>query len=427
MRIGFAKLRSAFTFAPPKTPLMTLSPSKSNTASFSFFSGKAGGYQRPVVLLFFSFVLLLGIFIHRDYGVSADERISRINAAVTAKYLLTRFAPAKAKADTSLLFTPNLHEWKDRDYGVAFELPVFLLEKALRLKDIRDIHFLHHLCIFLVFWLSLIFFYKLVKERYGSWQTGLLGTVLLLLSPRIFSDAFYNSKDLVFMSLFIIGIYTLVRFLKTPGLKWAFFHAVACAITINVRIMGVLLPLATIAIFAFDFLKSSKTFPVKKTGSALLAYFFLLAGIVILLWPYLWEAPASNFVQAFKNMSKFRWEGDVYFMGKLTDAHHLPWYYGPVYLLISTPVVYSLLFLAGTFFTLKTVFTNRFRLYANDDEKQDILFLAFFYLPLASVIVLKSVLFTRHFYWWLCAALPEPMICLNACKPNWRSMALLLC
>ena len=150
--------------SPPLIIIRSMQPlsSSEQTPAFSFMP-KFDRYRRPVVLSFFLGVLLLGIFIHRDYGVSADERISRINAAVTAKYLLTLFAPAKA-ADTSLSRTPDLHTWKDRDYGVGFEMPVFFLEKALHLKDIRDIHYLHHLCIFLVFWLSLIFFYFLVKE-----------------------------------------------------------------------------------------------------------------------------------------------------------------------------------------------------------------------------------------------------------------------
>lgn len=367
----------------------------------AFFFSSLAAFKKPLVFSFFLGVLLLGIFIHRDYGISADERISRINAAVTAKYLLTRFAPARAAADTSLRLTPDLHRWKDRDYGVAFELPVFLLEKALHLKDIKDIHSLHHFCIFLVFWASLVFFYLLVKERYQSWQMGLLGAVFLLLSPRIFADAFYNSKDLVFMSFFIIGLYTMVRFLKQPSWRWAFFHALACAVLINVRILGVLIPLATVAIFVFDFLKSPKNYPFKKTGLALVFYCLALFAFVVLLWPFLWEAPIANFVFAFKNMSKFsRWEGDVIFMGEPTNSHALPWQYAPVWIAVTTPLLYTVLFLSGAFFTLKTMAANRWRLYANAAEKQDFIFLAFFCLPLASVIIFKSVLYCgwRHLY-----------------------------
>ena len=357
-------------------------------------------YRKPVVFLFFFSVLLLGIFIHRDYGVSADERISRVNAAVTAKYLLTRFAPAKAAADTSLKYIPELHTWKDRDYGIAFEIPVFLLEKVLRLKDLRDIHFLHHLCIFLMFWVSLLFFYLLVKERYQSWPFALLATVFLLLSPRIFADAFYNSKDLVFMSFFIIGLYTMIKFLKEPDWRWALFHALACAVLINVRIMGVVVPLATVAVFAFDWLKNHRKQPLKKAGLVLGLYVVLLFAFIVLLWPFLWEAPLTNFVFAFKNMSKFRWDGVVLFAGRLVKAPALPWYYGPFYIAITTPLTYTVFFLLGLFFTIRTVIHCRFNLYNNEAEKQDLLFLAFFLLPLGAIIVLKSVLYDgwRHLY-----------------------------
>jgi hypothetical protein len=230
---------------------------------------------------------------------------------------------------------------------------------------------------------------------------GLLGAALLVLSPRIFADAFYNSKDLVFMSFFIIGIYTLVQFTKKPSWKRALFHALACAITIDVRIMGVLLPLATIAFFSLDIIKNYKfQHFIKHSLFQLCLYLILLIAIVILLWPFLWEAPVANFVLAFKNMSKFRWSGEVLYMGKLTQATDLPWHYGPVWLLITTPVIYTLFFIAGSFLTVKTLVVNRFKLYTNFAEKQDMLFLAFFYLPLAAVIILHSVLYDgwRHLF-----------------------------
>ncbi|HVF81149.1 MAG TPA: hypothetical protein VM884_04425, partial [Flavisolibacter sp.] len=174
----------------------------------SSISNKLDTYKKPLLFFFFSVILLVGISIHRDYGVSADEGISRYNAIVTAKYVIGLFKPDFGKADSTYTHISSLYQWKDKDYGVAFELPVWTLEKLLRLEDVRDIHVLHHLCIFLVFWVSILFFYLLVKERYQSWKMGLLGAALLVLSPRIFADAFYNSKDLVFMSFFIIGIYT---------------------------------------------------------------------------------------------------------------------------------------------------------------------------------------------------------------------------
>ncbi|GAA4741643.1 glycosyltransferase family 39 protein [Flavisolibacter ginsenosidimutans] len=379
--------------------MLPLSSLNTQSSRPSFFAN-ANRYRKPLVFLFFLGVLLLGLFIYRDYGISADEGISRTNAVITAKYLVQRFVPAYAKSDSVLASVPNLHQWKDRDYGVAFELPAYLLEKALRLKDPRSIHFLHHLCIFLVFWVGLWFFYLLAKERFNSWKVGLVGAILLLLSPRIFADAFYNSKDLVFMSFFIVSLYTLVRFLKSPNWRLALLHALACAITIDVRIMGILLPLATVAIFVIDAMKNNSNLPMKKRMAALVLYSALLVCIVILFWPFLWEAPLSNFLLAFKNMSKFRWNNEVLYMGHITHAANLPWHYGPVWITITTPVVYTLLFLLGSILIVKNILANRLHLYRNNAQKLDVIFLAFFYLPLAAVIVLHSILYDgwRHLF-----------------------------
>lgn len=52
---------------------------------------------------------------------------------------------------------------------------------------------------------------------------GLIGCLMLVLSPRIFSDAFFNSKDLAFLSLFTIGLYFLLNLSKTQPLNGHWF------------------------------------------------------------------------------------------------------------------------------------------------------------------------------------------------------------
>ena len=51
---------------------------------------------------------------------------------------------------------------------------------------------------------------------------GRLGSLFLILSPRIFAHSFYNSKDLAFLSFFIISIYTMVRYLEEKTLASIF-------------------------------------------------------------------------------------------------------------------------------------------------------------------------------------------------------------
>lgn len=79
-------------------------------------------------------------------------------------------------------------------------------------------------------------FYLLVKHWFGSWRWGLLGTLLLVLSPRQFADCFYNDKDAVFLVLCIVAVATMVSFIRQPTWRTASRHALACAVAIDVRV-----------------------------------------------------------------------------------------------------------------------------------------------------------------------------------------------
>ena len=46
-----------------------------------------------------------------------------------------------------------------------------------------------------------------------------IGTTFLLLSPRIFADSFYNNKDIIFLSFFIINIYTAINFFEKQKIQ----------------------------------------------------------------------------------------------------------------------------------------------------------------------------------------------------------------
>jgi hypothetical protein len=91
----------------------------------------------------------------------------------------------------------------------------------------------------------------------------------------------------------------------------------------------------------------------------------------------------------------------MYFLGNIINAGKLPWYYIPVWMGVTTPILYLVLFIVGTSATVRTFLTNLLgsnvskarTLWANDDQLQDLLFLGLFLAPLLAVIVLHSVLY----------------------------------
>jgi hypothetical protein len=344
---------------------------------------------------FFLLLLAIGLYAYRDYGISWDEPSSRLNGIVTVEYL-EGFFRAPPTDGTSPY--PQLKDYLDRDYGVLFEAPAVVLERLLRLNDPRAIFQLRHLLTFLVFVCGVYAVYRLAERRFQDWRIGLLAAAFLVLSPRFFAESFYNSKDIVFIAAFAIATNTLAGFLTKPNFATALQLAAATAAAIDVRIMGVLIPVAAIGALSVMMLRRE----VRPSSYAQLLVFYLAvsAALVIAMWPWLWSSPLGNFATAFTNFAHFRWAGYVRYMGPLVKATELPWHYPIVWLSITTPLLYVGLLVVGLVATVRTVIARRFGLWANVAEMQDVLFLFLFAAPMLSVILMHSVLYDgwRHLY-----------------------------
>lgn len=395
--------------------------------------GVSKGKYAPHILVALFFVSLLGIglCIYRDYGISWDESTNRKNGAISAVYangkLNYPFISKENVAElaeterariyrytrgtdvptqSSIQFDEEtLLQYRDKDYGVFFELFLIGMEWVLKLNEPREVYFMRHLLTFLMFYVGVIFFYLLLQNRFKNWKISLLGCLFLVASPRIFAHSFYNSKDLVFMSVYIITCHSLTMFLRAKNLRTAIWHAFTTAILIDIRIVGVVVPAATSLFYGIDALQR-KNFQhwFKKNLPILIVHFLFLGGFIILFWPYLWGDPVNNFIQTFANMSKFRWNVFVLYMGKYFKASELPKHYLLVWILITTPLLYTLGFLMGLTAILgktlqhgRTLFT---RIRENDEDKQDYVLLLLCLLPLVTVIAIRARVYDgwRHLF-----------------------------
>ena len=360
----------------------------------ALWGAEAGRRRRWGVGLFFAGLLLLGLALVRDYGFSIDELQDRKTGMVSLKYVSQLVHPAFIEHHADFAnYGEVLAEYPDRDYGVAYQLPVSWLEQILNLPGWREAYWLRHLCTFLVSLAGVGALYQLARRRFHDWRLGLLGATLLVLSPRLFAESFYNDKDLVFLALFAIATNTTVAFVRRPTWRGALGHALACALAIDARIMGVLLPVATLGLLGLQAAHGAYRGGHRRLWAQVLAWAALLPVLVVALWPYLWAAPWSNFTQAFVNMSRFRWDGIVLYRGELTSALHLPWHYAPTWIGITTPPLYLAGFGLGVVLIIRQLLRRGWRLYATAEEWQDLLFLSLAGAPVAAVICLHSVLY----------------------------------
>lgn len=355
--------------------------------------------SKYVSVLFFIGLLGLGLFIYKDYGVSFDEPAQRLIGATNLNHIAHKFNLTSIINNESFSqFPKRLDQITDRDYGVIFELPAAYMEHVLDLKQERDIYHARHLLTFLFFLAGVFAVYRMAQRRFNDWRIGLLAVSFLILSPRIFADAFYNDKDLVFLSVFAIAMNTSISFLLKPSLKTALINGIACAIAIDARIMAVIIPMLTISIMGIKVLKAEVSF---HKGFLCLAIFLIACiACTILFWPFLWDAPIDNFLQAFQNMARFRHNPHLIFMGESVRASNLPWYYIPLWVGITTPIIYLPLFTFGVMATLKSFLKKYSQIWSTEDELQDLIFLALFLGPVLAAIVLHSILYNgwRHLY-----------------------------
>jgi len=357
--------------------------------------GMARRLEKVLVPIFFGLYLLVGVLIHTDYGVSWDEPISRTNGLVNLKYVHATLVPGTAIVGMDDV--PDLENWADKDYGVAFELPLVAVERALGVGE-EDLYPFRHLVIFLFSVLGILAVYGVARFVYEDWRLGVLAALMLMLSPRIFGESFYNSKDIIFMAAIAMAIYTFTRMVTKPGLLLAIFHGWMSAFAIDVRIMGITIVAATIGILVVRAVK--KDFPASRVLTCLLAYLVATAIFVVALFPYLWADPAGHFMDALGSMARFRWNGWVLYLGNHYLAAQLPWHYLPVWILVTTPLTFSALMMVGAVHGVRTLSTNRIALWVSEIQMLELSYLALLFVPTIAIIAMRAVVYDgwRHLY-----------------------------
>ena len=337
---------------------------------------------KKLSIVFFIFYLAIGLFICKDYGLNWDDPTSHYNGISNWNYLFHN--------------DPELFNSTERYHGPALEIALVGVEKVFHLSDSRDILMTSHLIDFLFFYFSVIAFFLSARILLGNEKWALLACLVLVLSPRIFGDAFFNSKDIGFLSALLFAFYTLLQVMQKPDLKWLVLHCLACGFAIDIRILGVILLPVTAAIIIKEWVEQ----PSLRGKYALLffLYPFLLFGFVVAFWPVLWKAPRYHLLQAFLQMKSYPWPGPVLYLGKQLPSNVLPWHYLPLCILITTPVMFSLFWVSGALTVVLDFIKNPLFFIREKFIWGIILVLSF--APVAVVIYLKSIVYDswRHVF-----------------------------
>jgi len=331
--------------------------------------------QKLTSWLGLTFLLIICLCIYQDFGLSWDETTQR-----SIGYHAYRYA-----------FENNNYylQFVDNVYGVGFELPLVLLEKALDLTDYRDIFIFRHLINILFFCYACFIFFRLNIKLFKSLQVAIFPTLMLILMPRIFGHAFFNSKDIPFLCMYICCFYTLYNYLTKPAFKQLAIMSILAGLLINFRVMGILFFGSVVVSIIIQMVQQKN----KKLIGHLVFFVLVAFGCLLFTWPYLWINPIGNFKNAFVVMSKYRWQGTyllngvVYHEGEHVGKYLFRW------IGITIPVLYLIVgFLGAIFFTIKNIQTPK-KLFNQPFKLMGWIFLGHIIIPITAVLYFNSVLY----------------------------------
>jgi uncharacterized membrane protein YuzA (DUF378 family) len=349
---------------------------------------------------FFLCLIFLGLLIFRDYGISLDEPAQRLIGIVNLNYVSEVLGIKSILANPHFadFTTQTLMQLEDRHYGVIYEIPAAFIEVFFKTENIEAIYQTRHLLNFLYFIFGLAAIYKIAMLRFQDWRISLLTCVLIIFSPRIFSDAFYNDKDIVFLSMYAIASLTMIQFSLNPSLKWSLIHGLFSAIAVDTRLVGIIFPALTLLIYLIR-LRLDHRLPQNKIA-VIGSYLVVCAMFIIILWPYMWSNPISHFIEAFKYISRHPHSAAVLFQGKDVLTNELPWYYLPLWIGISTPILYLGLFICGFIAITANLIKEKLNFFIKEDLLIDSIFICLFAGPICLVAISHTSIYNgwRHLY-----------------------------
>ena len=168
-------------------------------------------YNTSLILLLI--YLITGVFLSLNTGISHDEYHEQLNWEINLKAIKNFYETGNYK---------NLLEYKDRYHGIGFNflsqpfqyLIKDLLLNYLNVNEYGSILISKHPVIFILFFISGLFFYKICLIFFNDKSFALISLFIFLLYPYFLGHSLINSKDIPFLSFWVISTYVACKIIK---------------------------------------------------------------------------------------------------------------------------------------------------------------------------------------------------------------------
>lgn len=182
-------------------------------------------------------------------------------------------------------------------------------------------------------------------------------------------------ESILIAALILVAFGILVHRLNLAQ-RWILIAGVTLGFTTGIRTLG---PAAGVLVLIYWIAQTK----FKKLIPQAVFYFLVATIATYLLWPYLWQAPLSRFIESFSIMTHFPWPGSVLFEGVEYTAGALPWYYLPKLIGIQFTIPVLLLLFVATVTSIRELFKHGFA------GNNTLILLIWFYFPLFTWMILR--------------------------------------
>ncbi len=323
-------------------------------------SSRADGLKPYLPLAgFLLFYFLFAALTCRDFGVAWDEYDVYSRGGALFRYLLGKgWDPS-----TFLVNDGKADGWVLYDYWYPMLLSIFSPGFSL-----ERFHWLNFCSASMAF----ISLYALLYSYYRKPLLALLGPVFLFLTPRFLGHIPIAPRDLAFAVTYFCALAALYFLRHKAGAPKALTLGLLFGMAQASRMAGLSLYWVWILFYLYEWNQDKALWwhrPESRKNHLRFAVELALTLAVSLLfmaatWPYLLHGFFSRFVEVLGAASRFPWTGQFLFMGRMVSATDLPWYYLPVWMLVSTPL-FLLFFLAAIPFFVHKAAQNRLLVFAS--------------------------------------------------------------
>ena len=141
------------------------------------------------IIIFSIIYISFGLFTFKDYGIGIEEHFQRSSGFYWLNYILqfTSLDSLKEIVQGKIyLINQNILNLPDVEgvkfYGIIFDLPTAFIEVIFKIQEPHDYFYLRHLINYLIFYISGVLFFMILKMRIKINFICFLGFCIYLLS-----------------------------------------------------------------------------------------------------------------------------------------------------------------------------------------------------------------------------------------------------